>query len=150
MADQPFLLHLLIFTLQGTRFALDAEQVSAMTAPRPEEPLQRLSSGSYRLLRGGQEIPVVELAERIGLPRPAAYRAPRIVFPRAEGVQTGFLIEEPQEMAEVAVENIALLPELVRRTGAGAGVWALARWSGHLIVLIDLSEAGTGGTLPDS
>ena len=148
MADQHFLLHLLIFTLQGNRFALDAEQIASMTAPRPEEPLERLSSGEYRFLQRGRELSVVELAERIGLPRPAAYRAPRIVFPRAQGVQTGFLIEEPQEMAEVAVEDIALLPELVRRTGAGAGVWALARWSGHLIVLIDLSETGIDGTLP--
>ncbi len=34
-----------------------------------------------------------------------------------------------------------LIVVLVERTGAGAGVWGIARWADHLVILIDLMEA---------
>ena len=142
MPDQHVSMNLLIFSLNGSRYGLDAEQIVEMVEHQDEEKLDRASSGSHGVLRRGEEIPVVELAERIGLKGPVTYTAPKIVLPRADEMRMGFLIEDPQEMAPIAVEDIYLLPDLVKRLGAGAGIWGVARRADHLIILVDLMEAG--------
>ena len=139
--SEPDQMNLLVFSANNRRFGLDAAQIAEIKEPQDVEKLDEVFSGGYYIFHGGEEIPVISLAERIGLEKPFVYRTPKIVVLKADGARTGFLIGDLEEVVSVSVEDIELLPELVERTGAGAGVWGIARWADHLVILIDLMEA---------
>ena len=142
MPDQDGSMSLLIFSLNGRRFGLDTAQIAEIIDLRDVERMGEISSGSYRIPYRGEEVAVVALAERIGLEGRLTYTTPKVVLPRAGGVRVGFLIGDLEEVVSVPVDDIELLPELVERIGAGAGVWGIAKREEHLIILIDLMEAG--------
>ena len=141
MTYQETSLDLLVFKTNGNRFGLDATQIGEMIEARDER-LNETSFGRYRILYKGEEIPIVKLAERIGLKDQLTYTTPKIVIPKSDRVKIGFLIEDPEAIVPVAIDDIELFPELVERVGAGPGIWGIAKRHEHLIILIDLMEAG--------
>ena len=142
MTNQDASLNLLIFKTNGNRFGLDAAQIGEMIEPQDVERLNETSSGRYRILYKGDEIPIVKLADRIGLKGQQTYTTPKIVIPKSDRSKIGFLIEDPETIVSVTIDDIELIPELVERVGAGPGIWGIAKRHEHLIILIDLMEAG--------
>ena len=142
MTHQEASLNLLVFKTNGNRFGLDAAQIGEMIEPQDVERLNETSFGRYRILYKGEEIPIVKLAERIGLKDQLMYTTPKIVIPKSDRVKIGFLIEDPEAIVPVTIDDIELFPELVERVGVGPGIWGLAKRHEHLIILIDLMEAG--------
>ena len=142
MTNQDASLNLLIFKTNGNRFGLDAAQIGEMIEPQDVERLNETSSGRYRILYKGDEIPIVKLADRIGLKGQQTYTTPKIVIPKSDRSKIGFLIEDPETIVPVTIDDIELFPELVERVGVGPGIWGIAKRHEHLIILIDLMEAG--------
>ncbi len=142
MPDQDASMNLLIFSANEKRFGLDTEQIAEIIELRDEEGPNEISSGSHHISYKGEEVPVVVLAEKIGMKGPFTHTAPKIVLARTDGAQMGFLIGNLEEVVSVTADDIELLPELVERTGAGAGVWGIVKREDRLIVLIDLTEVG--------
>ena len=142
MTNQDASLNLLILKTNGNRFGLDAAQIGEMIEPQDVERLNETSSGRYRILYKGDEIPIVKLADRIGLKGQQTYTTPKIVIPKSDRSKIGFLIEDPETIVPVTIDDIELFPELVERVGVGPGIWGIAKRHEHLIILIDLMEAG--------
>lgn len=141
MSDKNVSMNVLVFTENGQRFGLDAAQIAAMV---PMQGVEQLDEG-FRMPYQGGEVSVVSLAEKIGFKRRVAHRVAKIVLPKINRAQVGFLIGDPEEMVVVTDRDIELLPDLIERTGAGAGIWGIVRHEEELIVLIDLMEAGNLG-----
>ena len=59
----------------------------------------------------------------------------------ADGSLVGFVIGEPEDIVQVDVEDIELLPPLIRPMVKGRGIWGVAIRKGELVILIDLAEA---------
>ena len=140
MADQDTSMELLIFSLNGMKFCLDASQITGMVDPVYVERIDDDSNESRRIFHGGAEIPVVELSRKIGLGCEVTYQSPKVVLLETGGALFGVLIGSPEGMVSVTAEDIELLPEMIERAGAGPGVWGIAKGDDHLMILIDLLE----------
>lgn len=141
MADQTVAMDLLIFRERGYRLGLDAIQIEEILRVQ-ELDLQRDISGSIcSFYRDGVEVPVVEMAAYIGLERSKEDEYSKLLLVNVEQSTWGFLIGEPEDIVPVAVEDIELLPDLIKPMIKGSGIWGVVRGEGEMVVLIDLVEA---------
>ena len=141
MTDHSSGLDLLVFRERGHRFGLDAAQVEEMLRLQELE-LQRDRSDRIRsFYRDGVEIPVVEMTAVIGMERATEDEYSKLVLVNVKQSTWGFLISEPEEIVPVEVEDIELLPALIRRMVKGSGIWGVVKGEGEMVVLVDLMEA---------
>lgn len=144
MADHNASMDLLVFREKDGKFGLDATQIEEILRPQ-ELKLHRRSSGDiYSVYREGIEIPAVGMAAVIGMEEPASYENAKFVVPKAVESGVGFLIGEPEEIIQVKVEEIELLPPLIRPMVRGSGMWGIVRSKGKFVIIIDLLEAAEG------
>ena len=144
MADHNAAMDLLVFREKDSRFGLDAAQIGEILRPQELE-LHRDSSGDiYSVYREGAEIPAVGIAAVIGMEGPVSYENAKFVVPKAVESGVGFFIGEPEEIMQVTVEEIELLPPLIRPMVRGSGMWGMVRSEGEFVIIIDLLEAAEG------
>ena len=141
MAPPELAMDLLVFRSGATRFGLDAAQIAeVLSVQELETPASAAGAAGQCVCRDGVEIPVVEL-ESASAGSMAERAAAKVVLPKAARPAVGFVIGDPEEMARVEVDQIEVLPPLVRSMVEGSGMWAAAKCADGLVILIDLVEA---------
>ena len=115
-------LNLLLFTVGGVSFAVDAGQVGGMSGYLPEE------SGSLRWFH-----------EVLGFNgREVIYRAPTVLS--VKGVESGscrVVIDAMEDIAEYGLHDIAPLPALLEPYAIRHGMWAVLKRDTGLTMLVD-------------
>jgi chemotaxis signal transduction protein len=117
-------LTLAVFPLGDGLVAFDAEQIAGLTAPEDVG-----------------ELPLVELATLLKLASSPPLSRPRVLLPTV-GSQQGILVENPQEIVEIAPDDLYPLPVLIKRTVNVPAVWGVARIGESLAALVDLAALG--------
>lgn len=141
MASQTVAMDLLVYNEGGLRFGLDAAQIVEMLRLQDVELRREGSGGFCSVVRVGTEIPVADMAAVLGMERSAQEERAKLVLCNAAGSLVGFVIGQPEDIAPVDVEDIELLPPLIRPMVKGRGIWGVAKREGELVILIDLAEA---------
>jgi len=137
-------LDLLIFRVQDSRFGLDAAQIGEILEPSELQLHRDSSSDAYRAIREGVEIPVIEITTVVGMTESVPLAEAKLLLPRFAETNVAFLIGEPEEMAQVEVADIELLPTLIRPMVKGRGVWGIAAREAGAVLLVDLVEVAEG------
>jgi len=137
-------LDLLIFRAKGNRFGLDAAQIGEILELSELQLHRENSAGAYRALREGVEISVIEITAAIGMAESVSLAEAKLLLPRSTELGVAFLIGEPEEMVQVEVADIELLPALIRPMVKGKGLWGIAAREEGAVLLIDLVEAAEG------
>jgi chemotaxis signal transduction protein len=118
--DRP-VLTLAVFPLGDGLVAFDAQQIAGLAAPEDVG-----------------ELPLVELAALLELAHPPPLNRPRVLLP-VVSPRRGILVENPQEIVEIAPDDLYPLPVLVKRTLSVPAVWGVARIGEALAALVDLA-----------
>ncbi len=108
----------------------EVDDFTRLTAPDP-------SLRGYLLARG-RPIPMIDVARRLGLPAPPRYAAPVLMVAEVGGSETGFLVDDPEDVVTLGPEDFRALPELVTRTMRLHAPYALGIHGGALILMLDL------------
>lgn len=115
------LLNLLLFSLGGVRFALDAEQVAGIAAYQEDE---------------GEEL--FWLHQELGYKeKTVAYRSPAVITLATPGSPTRLVVDSLEDFAEFALHELKLLPPLLEPLTLKRGIWAVLPGHGRLILLLD-------------
>jgi hypothetical protein len=118
--DRP-ILTLAVFPLGDGLVAFDAEQIAALAAPEDVG-----------------ELPLVELATLLKPAQSPPLSNPRVLLPTF-GPRRGILVENPQEIVEIALDDLHTLPALIKLTTSVPAVWGVARIGESLAALVDLA-----------
>lgn len=118
-------LNLLLFSVAGTGFAVDVEQVSAM--------------GGYA---GEQADDLCWFHELLGFDAaPASYRSPTVLTVKARGKEPyRVIIDTMEDIAEYRWDTITPLPSLLEPYGLRCGLWGIVRQDDRLVLLVDLQR----------
>ena len=85
-------------------------------------------------------IPVVEITGAIGVEGAVRRENAKLVIPKTVESEVGFFIGEPEEILQVRVEEIELLPPLIRLMVRGSGMWGIVKSEDGPVILVDLAE----------
>lgn len=118
-------LNLLLFTVGGVCFAVDAEQVECMTGYLPEE-----SGDLFRFHElagfGGREV---------------TYRTPTVLsLKSSEPGGCRVLVDAMEDIAEYGVDDIAPLPVLLEPFAFRHGLWGVLKRDNGLAMLVDFQR----------
>lgn len=119
-------LTLLLFTVGGVAYAVDADQIARITAYDKEE----------------HSDDVCWLHEEMGYgSRPVGYQVPTVVLIKAGSVGPyRVIIDRMEDIAECSYDDITLLPELVTPFLLQKGIWALLVRNGVMVFLLDFQR----------
>jgi purine-binding chemotaxis protein CheW len=129
---------LLVFALDGSRYALPVERVREIVRRRPITPVPRVAPEVLGVISlRGRVIQVIDLRRRLALPPAGAGRRSRIVVAHdGEGRVAGLLVDGVLEVVTVAEESLRDAP------GASAGaVESLCRIGEGFVSVVDLDRA---------
>jgi chemotaxis signal transduction protein len=129
-------IHFLVFELSGQRYGVDIDQVLAVVEGEGCEGLW-----CYE----GEDVPLQWLARWIGLDQAAiADGAPfsRVLLSRSSGMLRGFMVDTPQDIVTLSVDQIFPVPALIRQVLGPSPLWGVGRPAAGLLLLVDLTGAG--------
>lgn len=127
--SQERTVHFLVFELDGQFYGVNVDQTEGIVEGQCCEGMW-----SYE----GQEVPVHCLARWVGLEQPA--EAPtRVLLTRSSGALQGFLVDTPQDIVALALEDIFALPILIRQALGPTPLWGVGRMAEGLLLLVDLA-----------
>jgi len=125
-------LRLLVFSIDGSRFAADADQVDSLQLCDPESV-------------PGHAVPFHEVVGFTG--RAVTYRCPEICTIRSEAGICRLVIESPEDIIAVPWESLRPLPALIEPFAVQRGIWAGIAESNRIILVIDLCRLASTGNL---
>jgi chemotaxis signal transduction protein len=123
--------HVLVFVLGRQRYGVDVEQLVAVVEGEP-------CNGSW--CYEGQEVPVQSLACWIGLDQ-AGEPPSRVLVSRSGGALHGFLVDTPEDIVTLPVDQIFPVPALIQQVLGPSPLWGIGRFPGGLLLLVDLVRA---------
>ena len=129
--NSPEEIEFLVFTIGSVRFGADTEQVAEIYEP---EPSFVSSSG---LIRFDREI---GFKEEFSLP------FPRLVILREDRQYAGILINEPEDIISVSLNDIRPLPDLLNIRLADSPLWGAALAEDGIILLTDFYKMLSGSS----
>lgn len=132
-------LHVL-FTVAGAEYAVPAADVLhlesfAAATKVPGSPAHVIGIVQVR----GRVVPVIDLRRRFGLEPHQVSDSSRVVVVQALGRVIALLADSAREVARIDPGETRPAPEVVSDGGQGF-VWAVARASSRLVMLIDLPK----------
>ena len=129
---------LVVFELDGARYALPVERVREIVRQKPITPVPRLPAALLGVISlRGRVIQVIDLRRRLALPAPSAGRRSRIVVAHdGQGRVAGLLVDGVLEVAAVAEEEFCDVP-----AGSAGAVERLCRIGGRFVSVVDLDRA---------
>lgn len=110
-------LQLLVFTISGTRYGIDVEQIAS---------LQNYDSAQV----------ILKFHELVAA-KAVSYRTPKILIVKNRETFPAILINEPEDMINILIKTIRPLPVIMASTANCRGVWGVVLQKGDLIVLFD-------------
>lgn len=110
-------LKVLVFEVNGTRFAVDSEQIAAV---RPGHAVSHF-------------VPFHELVAM----QPAAYDVPQLLMVKGMHAYPAILINQPEDMVDVSLQAIRPLPGLIARLANPFGVWGAVFQKQGMLILVD-------------
>ena len=141
MAPPDRSLDLLVFAAAGARFGLDAAQIEELRAAPQADPVTGEPPAGLFVRRADRDVPVVELADVLGMGRPVPPGTGKLALARSAEPAVCFHIGDPEEMVRVPADKIFMLPPLIEAMVRGRGMWGLALHDEQLVILVDLEEA---------
>lgn len=115
-------LNLLLFSVGGVSFAVDAEQVDSMSGYAAEEN-DSLLWFHEMLGFSGKEV---------------VYRAPTVLSVRTVACQTcQVIIDNMEDIAEYSVHDLAPLPALLEPFAIKNGIWSVLKRDNALTMMVD-------------
>jgi chemotaxis signal transduction protein len=142
MEAQGTQIHLLIFELNGQRYGVDVEQVLAVAEGERAE-------GQWWY--DGEQVPLQSLARWVGLDRAAGSDVVsplRVLLSRSSGELRGFVVDTPQDIVTLPVEQIFPVPAFIRQVLGSSPLWGVGRLAAGLLLLVDLTGDGPGSRQP--
>ena len=128
----PKQITLLLFSLEGVRFGVEAGQVLATAAYDGEL---------------GEDL--FWLHERIGFGAPAVYRVPTVITVGVRGgAQRRVIIDGIEEIADFAIEELRPLPAAVEPFCLRRGMWGVIPRQSGVILLLDFLIPFGDRTIP--
>ena len=131
----------LLYAAPGSGFAVCLDQITEIIEV---EEFVKLSADdpSLRgaLLARQRSLPMIDIQRRLGSPPVTRYQAPVLLVTMIDGLEVGFLIDDPQDVITVAEEDLRPLPTLVTRTQTSDAVYAVIVRENRLFLLLDLSR----------
>jgi purine-binding chemotaxis protein CheW len=133
--------HLVTFALQGEEFGIPVAQVREVIRVGeitrvPQAPPHVRGVTNLR----GRILPVVDLRTRLGLPAAEPTPLARILVVELGDRVLGLLVDAVLQVAKVPLDVITAPPDEVRTADADY-LSGVARWSGRLIILLELDKA---------
>ena len=125
---------IVVFSLAGEEYALPIESVSEII----RHAVPRTVASDTPGVRGviglrGKIVPIVDLADRLGLPAGAESADGKVIILDAAGGQLGVVVDEVDEVLTVPAEQLEAVP------AAGSAVEAIAKLGERLVMLLDAS-----------
>ena len=127
----------LVFTLDGARYALPVERVREIVRHRSITPVPRVPAAVLGVISlRGQVIQVIDPRPRLALPAARPGSSARIVVAHdGEGRVAGILVDSVEEVVAVAEEGLRQA-----RGGATSAVEGLYRHRGRFVSIVDLDR----------
>jgi chemotaxis signal transduction protein len=120
-------IRIVIFTVMGSRFGMDMEQISEMRQPG------HVKSREYDLSWFHEKLPLREVNP--------VYRSPIIFFLNHGDKNTGIIVEQPEDInVPVSLNEIHPLPPLIQSSAPFLPVWGVFARNRDLILLIDFQK----------
>lgn len=110
-------LKVLVFVVNDTRFGIDMEQVAA-------------------LRQFNTELDLVPFHELLGI-QPVSYHAPQLLVVKVSHAPAAVLINQPEDMVDIALQDIRPLPGLIANLTNPYGVWGIVPQRLGMLVLVD-------------
>ncbi|NTV12154.1 MAG: hypothetical protein HGA47_15500, partial [Zoogloea sp.] len=131
---------LAIVTLAGERFALALDQVrefgeARLIVPVPCCPPHIAGNMNLR----GDILPLVDLRQILHLPAGPAPHRVVVVHIEALG-RLGLLVDQPEEVAELGVDDSGTLPASLENAAADTFLRGLAQWGGGRVPILDIDK----------
>jgi purine-binding chemotaxis protein CheW len=121
-ADGGGTVEILSFRLDGQEYGLDIMQVREIRGWSRATPLPHAPSYVRGVINlRGAVLPVIDLAERLGLEPPAAGDRAVIIVVQDGGRVTGLLVEAVSDILVVRADDLQAPPDLPAQTGATEG-----------------------------
>ena len=124
-------IRVLLFNVLGVRMGVDVEQTAGMLDPRNASVEQfNLVSFHEKLFRRDDRL---------------TYVAPMVLLVRDDKGNHGLLMDQPENIVSLGVEDIRPLPALIEASMQSRAVWGVALIEGEMVLLVDLYELVASG-----
>ncbi|HWP46418.1 MAG TPA: chemotaxis protein CheW [Candidatus Limnocylindrales bacterium] len=119
-------IQLLIFDIIGIKFGVDIEQVS--------EIYELIDLGQMKGAKYGASWFHEKIPFRQG---PVVYKSPRLLILRDQETTLGIIIDQPEDILSITLDDIHPLPSLLEALNRPAAIWGIALKDEKMILLVD-------------
>ncbi len=119
-------IQVLIFTLAGATLGLETSQIDEiLTAGQAEE----------------RQLDFISIHELIHCtPKPLSYNSSKVILIKGSATPLGLVIEEPEAILSLAIDQIQPLPVLIASTNSSEALWGAVVIQEEIVLLVDLGK----------
>ncbi len=116
-------IHIMIFSIMGTRLGVDMEQVFEIRE------LDQVEQKGFKAVYFHEKAPFRG--------KVVQYKAPKVLLIKDE-TSTGIIINQPENMINITIDDIQPLPPLLQSINKYPAIWGAAMINEEIVLLVDL------------